>query len=209
MLAAINHITTISSTDKGLAAATLLLVAAAMISLLAVHVLDRGVNPISMAVSDYGARSHAWFYRLAAVWLGLAGLLTAVMLADSMFPKPTATILFLLLFAAARWAITIFPTDIEGEEQTSIGRSHFALAVLGFAAFAFAAGLFAPAIERDPFWLGSYDLFNVLGWLVPLVAILTALARRFTPQFFGAVERLYYLCMFGWLAAVALVVLGG
>lgn len=209
MIAAVKHITTVSSTDQAMAVAVLLLVAATLVSLITLHLLDRGVKPLSMAVSDYGAGDHAWYYRLAAIWLGLAGLLTAVIVADAMFPKPSLTILCLLVFAATRWSITIFPTDIEGEEQTSVGRTHLVLAVAAFAAFAVAAGVFAPAIKDDPFWADQYDLLNVLGWTIPAVAIALGLTRRLAPRVFGLVERLYYLCMFFWLAAIALIVIAG
>jgi hypothetical protein len=207
MLAALN-VTTISQTDRGLAALVLLLVAASAISLIAVHVVDRGVSPLSMAVSDYGAREHAWFYRLAAIWLGLAGLLTAVVLADAIFPKPSLTIFSLLVFAAARWAITIFPTDIEGEEGTSIGRSHLVLAVGAFAAIALAAALFPGEVAGDRFWSSHDTLLSALGWALPVVAVLMAGTRAFVPAVFGLVERVYYLCMFAWLAALAAIVLG-
>lgn len=202
------HITTVSTTDEALAVAILLLTAGAAISLIAVHLLDRGVNPVSMAISDYGAREHAWFYRLAAVWLGLAGLLAAVVLGDAMFPKPSAVILALLVFAAARWAITIFPTDIEGEEQTSIGRSHLVLAVAAFAAIAFAAAAFAPATSSDPFWNASRGWFSVLGWAMPIVAVVMGASRVWAAQVFGLIERLFYLLMFAWFASLALVLLG-
>jgi hypothetical protein len=118
----VKHITTVSGTTEGFAIAILLLVAGALVSLIAAHMIDRGVDPVRDAVSDFGAREHPWPYRIAAVWLGLAGLLLAVALADAVFPKPTLTILLLLVFAATRWAITIFPTDLEGEGATSVGR---------------------------------------------------------------------------------------
>lgn len=208
MLAAVKHITWFSSTNQGLMAVSLLLVAGAALSLLVVHLLDRGVNPVSMAISDYGARSHAWFYRLAAIWLGLSGLLTAVVLADGVFPRPTLTIFGLLIFAATRWAITIFPTDIEGEAQTQAGRAHLVLAVAAFVSIAVAAAAFAAETQTDPFWEAHGTLLEALGWLLPVVAVVMGVTRRFLPQVFGLVERAFYLCMFAWLAAVALMIMG-
>lgn len=207
MIAAAGHITTISSTDQGLAVAILLLVALAFGALVCLHVIDRGVDPVSMAVSDYGAREHAWFYRVAAIWLGLAGLLAAVLLADAVFPKPSLVIFCLLIFAATRWAITIFPTDIEGEQPTPVGRAHLVLAIAAFATIAVAAGQFAVVARDDPFWSPHSGLLGLLGWALPVVAVLMGLSRRFFAQAFGAIERAYYLLIFGWLAAIALIVL--
>lgn len=204
-----NHITTVTSTTEGLAVFVLMLVVGAAVSLIAAHLADRGVNPIRDAVSDFGAREHPWYYRIAALWLGLAGLLTAVMLGDAMFPKPTGTILALLVFAAARWAITIFPTDLEGEEETSTGRSHLILAVVAFFMVALAAGLFAAAIGPDPFWDDRQGLFNLLALLVGVLAVFTGAARAAAPQVFGLVERLFYVSMFAWFSAVALTLLTG
>jgi hypothetical protein len=208
MLAAVRHITWFSSTNQGFMALSLLLIAGSAISLIAVHFLDRGVNPVSMAVSDYGARRYAWFYRLAAIWLGLSGLLTAVVLADGIFPRPTLTILALLIFAATRWAITIFPTDIEGAEQTQAGRAHLVLAVAAFSAIAVAGVAFAAETNTDPFWEAHGALLTALGWALVVGAVLSGITRTFIPQVFGLVERLFYLCMFAWLATVALMVMG-
>jgi hypothetical protein len=207
-MGATHHITTVSGTTQTLALFVLALVAGSFVSLVTVHFLDRGVNPISMAVSDYGAREHAWFYRLAAIWLGFAGLLTAVMLGDAMFPKPTLTILLLLVFATARWAITIFPADIEGEDDTSVGRSHLVLAVVAFGAIAIAAGTFNSVIDADAFWKSHLTLLGWLGGFVVAAAALAGLSRQvFLTEYFGVFERLLYLAMFAWFAAIALILL--
>jgi hypothetical protein len=202
-----NHITTVTGTTQTLAMFILVLVAASLISLISVHFIDRGVNPMRDAISDYGAREHPWFYRLAAIWLGFAGLLTAVMLSDAMFPKPTGTILSLLVFAAARWAITIFPTDLEGEDETSVGKSHLVLAVVAFTFVALAAGLFAISIGPDEFWSSSTSLLNALALLLGLAAVATGVARATAWPYFGLVERVLYLLIFGWFSAVALILL--
>jgi hypothetical protein len=208
MVAAI-HITTVTGASRALAALVLVLVAAAFVALVALHLLDRSVDPVSMAVSDYGVGDHAWFYRLAAIWLGLAGVLTAVIVGDAMYPKPSVTILCLLVFAAARGAITIFPTDLEGESQTATGRAHLVLAVTAFAAIAVAAAGFAAETRGDRFWSEYREVIVALGWTLPLVAAAMAVARRFAARWFGLVERLFYLGMFAWFGVVAGAVLGG
>ena len=205
-----NHITSVSSTTEMLATFILVLVAGSLISLISVHLLDRGVNPVRDAVSDYGAREYAWFYRLTAIWTGVAGVLTAVMLGDAMFPKPTLTIMLLLIFAATRTAITIFPTDLEEDEGTSVGRSHTVLAAIAFAAIAVAAGSFTLAIADDPFWSDSLTLLRGLGIALIISAIATGLTRKVVlTGYFGLVERIFYLAMFSWFSAVALILLNG
>jgi hypothetical protein len=204
-----HHITTVSGTTQTMATFVLVLVAGSLISLVSVHLLDRGVKPLHDAVSDYGAREHPWFYRLAAIWLGFAGLLTAVIFADAIFPKPTLTILALLLFAATRWAITIFPTDLEDEDETSVGRSHTVLAAVAFASIAIAAVSFNSAIADDPFWASSSDLLLALAGFVTAAAVATGIARARHQHYFGLIERVLYLAMYSWFSAVALIVLTG
>lgn len=202
-----NHVTTVTDSTQMIATFILVLVAASVVSLVSVHFLDRGVNPVRDAVSDYGARDHAWFYRLTAIWLGFAGLLTAVMFADAIFPKPTSAILTLLIFAATRWAITIFPTDLEDEEETSVGRSHIVLAVVAFASIAIAAVSFSLDVGDDPFWDSSSGILWALAALLGITAIGTGVARAAASQYFGLIERLLYVAMFAWISAVALIVL--
>ncbi|MBI2690319.1 MAG: DUF998 domain-containing protein [Solirubrobacterales bacterium] len=203
-----NLITSVSSTTEMLATFILVLVAGSLISLISVHLLDRGVNPMRDAVSDYGAREYAWFYRLAAIWMGVAGVLTAVMLGDAMFPKPTLTIMLMLVFAATRTAITIFPTDLEEDEGTSVGRSHTLLAAIAFAAIAIVAGSFPLLVADDPFWNDYLPLLRALGIAVIAAAFWTGLTRRAVlTDYFGLVERIFYLAMFTWFSAVALILL--
>ena len=145
-----------------------------------------------------------------AIWLGLAGLLTAVMLADALFPKPTLTILALLVYAAARWAITIYPTDLPGEDETSVGSSHTVLAAVAFAAISVAGLAFSFTVAADdPFWRDYSALFAGLGWLLVGLAIATGVARLRVSAIFGLVERLLYLAIYAWQVAVALVILLG
>jgi hypothetical protein len=200
--------TAVTSTTTLLASMVLILLVGAFLSLLFAHIAGRReVNPISEAVSDYGVGELRWFYRIAALWLGLAGLLTAAMLGDAMFPKPTLVILLLILFAATRWAITIFPTDLEGEEATSIGRSHIVLAVVAFGSISLAAVIFSTLLGDDRFWDEELGLMTAIGWTMMVLAIASGVTRRFLPQIFGLVERLLYLAMFAWLGAIAVIML--
>lgn len=200
--------TAVTSTTTTLAWMILFLLVGAFLSLVFAHIAGRrDVNPISEAVSDYGVGELRWFYRLTALWLGLAGLLTGAMLGDAMYPKPTVVILLLILFAATRWAITIFPTDLEGEEATSIGRSHIVLAVVAFGSISLAAVIFPTLLGDDRFWDEEAGLMTTIGWAMMGLAVASGVTRRFLPQVFGLVERLLYLAMFAWLGAISVILL--
>ena len=200
--------TAVTSTTTLLAWMIVILLVGAFLSLVFAHIAGRGqVNPISEAVSDYGVGELRWIYRIAALWMGLAGLLTGAMLGDAMYPKPTLVILLLILFAATRWAITIFPTDLEGEEETSVGRSHVVLAVTAFASISIASALFAGVIGDDRFWDGEQGLMAAIAAAMVVLAVGSGLSRRFFPQLFGLIERLLYLAMFVWLGTIAVIML--
>lgn len=204
----IDHITSSSSTTKSLAVVIIGLAAATLVLLLTLMILPTGINPIREAVSDHGVGEYRNFYRLAAFWLGLAGLLMAVMLGNAIFPKPSIAIILMLLFAGTRWAITIFPTDLPGEEETSVGRSHTILAVLAFASFAVAAGTFYFSVHEDPFWHSHHALVAILGWAVVVTAIATGLTRRLVlTNIFGLIERLLYVAMCAWLIGISALLL--
>ncbi len=206
MNAAAGQITTISTTDQGFAIATLVLVVLALGSLITAHLLDRGVHPVRDAVSDFGAGAQPWPYRLTAVWSGLAALLVSVIMANAIFPRPTLTILLLLVFAGTRWAITIFPTDLEGEDATPVGRSHLVLAVAAFAAICAAAVSFLVASNADPVWEPRGLQLVVVG-VMCVSAVWSAVERARDGRFFGLAERLLYLAFFAWLSLVSLYVL--
>lgn len=207
-LTPVEHITSVTSTTTTLGVMILALLVGTVVSLVLAHILDRGVNPIRDAISDYGAREYKILYRLTAFWMGMAGLLMAVMLGDALFPKPTLVILLLLLFAAVRWAVTLFPVDLPDEEETDTGRSHNVLATLAFASFAIAAAILPMAIADDPFWANELNALRALGYATALLAIAVGLTHRLIlTNIFGLVERLLYVAMIGWLATISIILL--
>lgn len=209
-LSPIDHLTTTSSTSSTLAVMILALLAGVVIALALAHIFDRGVNPIRDAVSDYGAREYKNLYRLMVFWLGLAGLLASVMLGDAIYPKPTGVILLLLLFAATRWTIALFPVDLPGEEATSVGRSHTALATTAFVAIAACPALLALHVADDQFWSPHSTLLQLLAGATLLTLTLTGVSRWWVARaWFGLFERAFYLAFIAWLAAISIILLSG
>jgi hypothetical protein len=202
-----NHITTTSSSTDILSMFAILSAALAALTLLIVHFLPTGVNPVSEAVSDYGVGDYKTFYRLIVFWLGASGLLLAITLAKAIFPKPTVTIIALLLFAAVRWVITIFPTDLPDAEETDVGRAHVTLAKIAFASIAIAAAFFPPQVSDDPLWHKYTGLMWALAAAVAVTAIATGLTRSLYIRLFGLAERLLYVSMFAWLIVTATIML--
>jgi Protein of unknown function (DUF998) len=177
----------------GLASAVLSLAAAA--SLIRLHLLPTGLNPVRNAVSDYGRTPFHRNYRVMVVLLGVAAALLALGLrADT----DAAALLWLWLFAACRVAIARFMTDASPPATTE-GRIHAALAAGAFASIAFAGA--------NVRWTGEAAAIDPLGtalWITAVVTLLSMLIPRVRKRFFGLAERALYATTITWLVTVAL-----
>src|ERR1700722_15633101 len=133
-------------------------------ALLLLHVLPTGYNPIRDAVSDYAIgryRPVFWTFVTAGA---VSGLALAIALARSDPSKPTLTVVMLLVSAAARVLIPIFPTDQNGSRfQTAKGTIHMILAVAIFASIAVAASNLGGTLRTEPAWHAIHGLVD--GWL--------------------------------------------
>lgn len=167
------------------AAATL----ACLSLLVRLHALPTGYDPVRDPVSDYGVGRFAGYYVAAAIGIGLAALLVAGGLARE--NGSLRAVALLAVFAGARFAITQFPTDLEGERPSRAGRIHLWLAALGFAAICWVMSTEGPAL-----WL---------GWIATLAAVGTLASLRsdaLRPRT-GLIERVFYAAMLAWFLVEA------
>ena len=164
-------------------------------SIVLLHLLPTGYNPIRNAVSDYGVGPYRIWHRIAVVALAVAGVAMAIASSGSIRPEPLSVIGFLLAFSLARILIPFFPTDIEGQPRTRTGCVHLGLAIVAFASLASAAGVFE-----------GTNLDNLVGLVVIFTAIfsLVALAWPRLKPIFGLFERLFYLSMIGWFLVIGI-----
>ena len=187
-----------------LAALAVAAVAAGTVSLVWVNLLPTGHRPMADAVSDYGASPYRLFYRVTVISLGVGALLLLVALAHGTGVSEGGLI-WLGAYGVTRIAIAFFPTDLEGETVTTIGRIHLLLAAVAFTAIAFAAADLTPALHDEPGW-GTTRLLDVLHWAVIVTAIGTGVTRVVLPlrRVFGLVERLLYAATIAFLLTVAI-----
>jgi hypothetical protein len=192
---------------------TLSIIAAAAIgigscALILLHVFPTGYNPIRDAVSDYAIGRYRPLFWVFATSGAVAGLALAIALARSSPPKPTLTIAMLLLSAAARLLIPVFPTDQGGSRfQTLKGTIHMILAVAIFGSIAVAASNLGGTLGHETAWHAVKGLVDGwLPWVITGTATATALAIR-GPRLqliFGLVERLYYVSSITWFFVVSI-----
>jgi hypothetical membrane protein len=166
-------------------------------SLIALHLLPTGYNPVHDAVSDYGVgRYRRWFW-LQAVAGGVGCLALAVALAETTPSVPTLVVVMLVIAGIARLLIPVFATDQDGSRfQTTHGTVHMILAVVIFASVIIAASKLGSTLEHEAAWQG------VKGWLTTLPWVMTAAAvgllvglRPWAPRLhliYGLIERLFY-----------------
>ncbi len=176
-----------------------------MAALIWVHLLPTGYRPVRNAVSDYGVGRYRAFYRAQTMANAIAAIFLAGALASGVDPAPRHVILLLLVFAAARFVIPSFPTDIDRGTPTATGRVHLMLAGVAFAAIAWAAAALPDRID----WPGIHGWLVVLGWIMVGTAIASGLAmtrvlHAAMEPFFGLIERCFYAAMITWFLVVSI-----
>jgi hypothetical protein len=177
-------------------------------ALLVLHLVPTGYNPVRDAVSDYAiGRYRALFWTFVTTG-AFSGLALAIALARSSPAKPTLTVVMLLVSAAARVLIPIFPTDQNGSRfQTPKGTIHMILAVAIFASIAVAASNLGGTLGNQPAWHAVHGLVD--GWL-PWVITITASATGIAmigprlKRVFGLIERSYYASSITWFLVVSI-----
>jgi hypothetical protein len=177
-------------------------------ALLLLHVLPTGYNPIRDAVSDYAIgryRAGFWVFTTAGA---VSGLALAIALARSHPAKPALTVALLLLSAAARVLVPMFPTDQAGSRfQTPKGTIHMVLAIAIFASIAVAASNLGGTLGHEPAWHAVKGLVDGwLPWVITGTATATALAiiGPRLKRIFGLIERLYYVSSITWFLVVSI-----
>lgn len=178
-------------------------VAIAVAGLVALHVLPTGLSAVHNPVSQYGITPYRSGYRVQTLGYALAGTAVAVGLFTLPGP-PVAVAVFCLLFAAARAVISWFPMDAPGSERTGRGARHGWLAVVTFVSIAIAASQLQRTARADHLGHAVLASSEVIGVLMLVTLITMAAARRSgLRQYFGLVERSFYLLTTLWLLLIA------
>ena len=190
-------------------AAVLLLVGATitLLSLVVVHLLPTGLNPLRDPVSQFGITAYRGWYWSAAGGAALAGIGGAVFFAQTATTISTVTVVLLLAFAAARAAIGFFPMDEPGSARTPIGRTHNLLAVAAFAPVTAAAFTGAGALHDAGFpqasgWSTACGIVMAVGAVALFIT-----ARMPRLRLFGLAERVIYVGFIAWFVLLGVLAL--
>lgn len=194
-----------------LAAAVFILRAASLGIFIYLTISNREYNIIEHAVSDYAVGS-AKKLTTVATWLtAVMWLLLAVLLwhSFSQWDNLNVIIIQLLGLMAVFVALPFFPTDIEGEQPTAIGRIHLVLAIAWFALAYTCSGLFLPHFDG-----GLGPALQVIRGVMAIsltalcIALIIKPLRRYA---FGLSERAFLLSVhiFYLLLPIGLVLVAG
>lgn len=179
-------------------------------ALVMLHTRPTGVSPIRDAVSHYGITRYAPGYRVLTLAMAASGVGAAFGIFRLLSGRSLVIVAALLVFSAARAAISWYPMDEPGGLVTQVGARHVVLAGLAFVALFVAALRLGVLLSRGGEWqswqgpLGAADV--VLG--VGLVAMVVTRRVPSLSGWFGAVERVYYAGALLWLALVGFALLG-
>jgi Protein of unknown function (DUF998) len=179
-------------------------VAVALASLVYLQVARTGLSPVKNAVSEYGISPYRVWYRVATIALGIAGLAISVSLSLALHGVLPAVIL-LIVFAVARLLISWSPMDVVGAQKTRSGRTHNLLAIAAFATATAAGFLAAGPIATTQHWNEFSIATTVFTWIMAVgsVGVILAAAIVSLRRFFGALERIIYVGIIGWLGLLA------
>jgi hypothetical protein len=187
----------------GVALAALIVVVGALVYL---HIVPSGLSPVRNAVSQYGITRFRAGYRVATIAFAISGAALALAISRATHGHASATIVLLVVFAAARAVISWYPMDAPGGDRTSTGRAHGLLAIAAFAGVTAAALRLASVLSDQTALHELAPVSRGLGILM-LVLLLSMGFSRSHPELgrrFGLIERGFYVAAIAWFAALSI-----
>ena len=189
----------------GWAALASFLVATA--TMVALHVVPSGANPVTEGVSAYALGPTRRGYQIQAIASGVGALLLVGSLVQR---TPTLVAVgCLVAYGLARIAIVAFPTDQRGAPMTATGRNHAILAAIAFVGVAIAAPMATIPLLGTGSTVAVDSVLLPLAWFVTITSLgsFAVAALPGTVRFYGIAQRAFHAAALGWfvLAAAAVV----
>lgn len=170
-----------------------------LVVLVAFHVLQPEVDPITSATSEYANGTAGVLSQIATCAVGIGALALAVALSPTSRAGRIGRLL-LALFGAAKMVQAFFPIDAAGAEASTAGLVHNLTGNLSFFMLPVAALLLIGTLRAS-----GRSTPVVLTWVLP-AATLAVLAGE-AAGVFGLAQRLYLVVAALWVAAAAASVL--
>jgi hypothetical membrane protein len=163
------------------AAASLAFTAGCIGCLVYLHLAPTGYSPVRNAVSEYGIGAYSAWYRAQVRCAAVAAVFLALALRH-----PRGVVVLLLVLAAARFGISLFPV---------VHQSHVLFGLVAFVSASWAA----LALTQNEHGLPA------LGWAMAVCAVGTSVALRSSLRpWLGLIERGFYAAMLTWFVLVSI-----
>lgn len=174
-------------------------VACFVVAGIALHLLEPGLDPIEVYMSDYALRSSGWLMTSAFYTVGLGTLALGWGLRLTLAPgkrRRPAVVLIMLAGIGFLVAATFKGDPYNAVEETMSGSIHLLGALILFLSLIISAWLLRGVFSRDPAW---QRFSTVTLWFA------IALTATFVFQFVGPVgaglgQRIFVIVIMGWLA---------
>ncbi|MFZ2057039.1 MAG: DUF998 domain-containing protein [Acidimicrobiales bacterium] len=180
--------------------------ASCLLTLVLLHVLPTGLSPLTNPVSQYGITSYRLGYRIQTIAMGIAAIAAAIGISKLSIRGGPLVVVLLVIFGAARLAISWFPMDVPGAARTESGRRHGVLALAAFGGATLAALRLGTDLSGSNLWVQARGPIAGLGiaMLVSLISMGAARRSESMRHYFGLVERAFYAGTIGFLFVVAI-----
>ncbi len=112
----------------------------------------------------------------------------------------------LIVFAIARLIISWVPMDAPGSPLSDTGRRHGLIAIVTFGSATTAALRLGQLLARGGPWHALASTSLAFGWVM-VASMAAMLLTRSSPglrRYFGAIERVLYAAIIGWLTMIGL-----
>ena len=191
---------------RWLVTASILSIVYFLISIVALHLLDTSVRPLTQGLSYFAVGPYEHLMAAAFIILGLGGMaLTAgLYLALPSNARSMTGLILLGLWSVTTILAGIFPLDAEGAPQTTSGMIHN-LAGMNFLCIAVAALLISRRLKLDHRWNSAGQIATRMAWAVISASVLLfILMGPLHPLEVGGIaQRVYWATVLIWLLFVA------
>ena len=174
-------------------------------TLVVLHLLPTGLSPVTHAVSQYGITSYRLGYRVQTIAMGVAAIAAAIGISKLRIGGGSLVVCLLVIFGAARLAISWFPMDAPGTARTESGRRQERSRSAAFGGATLAALRLGTALGGSNAWVHARRPIVGLAivMLVSLISMRVARRSESMRHYFGLVERAFYAGTIGFLFVVA------
>jgi len=184
--------------------------ASCLVALVVLHLLPTGLSPVANVVSQYGITSYRLGYRVQSIAMGTAAISAAIGICKLSIGGGPLVAVLLVLFGAARLAVSWFPMDAPGSARTETGRRHGLLALAAFGGATLAALRLGADLGTSHAWVHERGPIVGLGiaMLVSLISMGVTRRSEAMRHYLGLVERAFYAGAIGFLSVVAFGLVG-